>query len=474
MCPLDHFIVALIEEISVFKAISGLRTLTVLLALLEISACPCWAQNSAPTDQETISSLIQQIKELQEHDRELQERVRLLEAGQKESTDPVPSPQASAPGTAETPGQPPSIQPPSIQPQAASAPDLEMHDLHGIRWRGFAEADYKVLDTRAAETGTYGFVPGSAGSFFTGDFNLFLTSRLTPRTSVLSEIDFEEADAQSYKLDLRRILLKYDYNDHLRLAFGRYQTSIGYYNWEFRSATWLQTTADRPLVMEFATNGGILPTQAVGVSVTGSIPSGRLGLSYVAEYGSSDTIRPDINGAPILNDENNGNQINVGFYLQPDWVQGLRIGGSFYHDQISELVQDSDGDQIVRPTDSQRWNQSIVNGHVVYVGKGFEFLNEGFFIRHALIGGSTVFNTSAFYTQVSKAFKRVRPFFRYQYVNASSSNVIYDDIGYRAGPSVGVRFDMNEYFAFKVQLDHTLRRGLPDIDGLHLQLAATF
>jgi hypothetical protein len=81
---------------------------------------------------------------------------------------------------------------------------------------------------------------------------------------------------------LRRVLLKYDYNDHLKMSFGRYQTSIGYYNWAFRSAAWLQTTADRPLVMEFASNGGLLPTQAVGVSMTGAVPSGKLGLNYIA------------------------------------------------------------------------------------------------------------------------------------------------------------------------------------------------
>lgn len=65
--------------------------------------------------------------------------------------------------------------------------------------------------------------------------------------------------------------------------------------------------------MEFASNGGPLPTQAIGVSMTGSIPSGPLGLHYVAEYGSSDTIRPDLNGDGVLTDENNGTHINIGF-----------------------------------------------------------------------------------------------------------------------------------------------------------------
>ena len=143
---------------------------------------------------------------------------------------------------------------------------------------------------------------------------------------MLSEIIFEEGDAQSYSVDLRRMLLKYDWNDHLKFSFGRYQTNIGYYNWAFRSAAWLQTTADRPLVMQYASDGGLLPTQAIGVSVTGAIPSGKLGLNYIAEYGSSDTIRPDLNGSGQVTDENNGNHVNAGFFLRPDAVPGLQIG----------------------------------------------------------------------------------------------------------------------------------------------------
>lgn len=424
-----------------------------------------WSQDGSSSERETISSLVQQIKELRRHDRELQERIRLLEAGQKVA--PVPDASPSGPDV-----------PHPVETDPAP-PSLAMRTLRGIQMRGFAEVNYKVLDQRAPETGAYGFVPGSAGNFYTGDFDLFLTSRLTDRTSVLSEIDFEGNDAQSFKLDLRRLLLKYDVNDHLKLSFGRYQTSIGYYNWAFRSAAWLQTTADRPLVMEFANNGGLLPTQAVGVSVTGNIPSGKLGLHYIAEYGSSDTIRPDINGDSLLNDENNGNQINVGFFLEPDRIRGLRIGGSFYHDKISDLMYSALGGvtyhaSMGAASPSARWGQTVVNAHLIYVSRRLEFLSEGFLIRHTLLGSSETFSTPAFYSQVSKRVGPIRPFARYQYVNANSQNSIYNDIGLRYGPSFGARYDLNDYIAFKAQLDHTVRGGLPDLNGLHLQMAVTF
>jgi hypothetical protein len=432
-----------------------------------------WAQDSKSNDPQTIRQLTEQIKELQQRDRELEERIKALEGEHSATSSPDA---ASAPAT--VPPQVPTQPEPTV---VASLPDI--HNVQGIRWRGFAEADYKVLNQRLPETGTYGFVPGSAGDFFVGDFDLFLTSRLTTKTSVLADLDFQEADAQSFDFDLRRLLLKYDLNDHLHASFGRYQISLGYYNWAFRSAAWLQTTADRPLVMEYSSDGGILPTQAVGVSVTGSIPSGKLALNYVAEYGSSDTIRPDINGDGLANDENNGNHINVGFFMQPDSVRGLRIGGSFYHDQISDLEVPATGVSIpsppsvinvTYPSPRARWNQTIINGHVVYVTSKTEFLNEGFLIRHAPIGPAKTFDTPAFYSQFSRKIGRIRPFVRYQYVNASSRNLIYDDIGSRFGPSFGARYDLNDYIAFKAQLDRTARRGLPDLSGLHFQLAATF
>jgi hypothetical protein len=448
----------------------GCFALLALLALLLLTICS-GAQTST-SDQESIAQLVQQIKQLQQRDQELLERIKVLEAKQQPAS-PVTEANPAAPTVAS--------QPPEQTPSAPEAPPpSDWHDVHGIQFRGFGELDYKVLNQRQPGLGTYGFEPGSAGNFYTGDFGLFLTSRLTDKASMLAEIVFEQGDAQSYSVNLRRMLLKYDYNDHLKMSFGRYQTNIGYYNWAFRSAAWLQTTADRPLVMEYASNGGLLPTQAVGVSVTGAIPSGKLGLNYVAEYGSSDTIRPDISGDGLETDENNGNQVNVGLYIRPDAVVGLQIGTSYYHDKISDYVLDAQTGATIPPPPGSpglaaRYGQSIVNGYVVYVAHGIEFLNEGFLIRDAALHFSnSVYNTPAFYSQISKQIRHFRPFLRFQYVNASPNNQIYNDVDLRYGPSFGARYDLNDYVAFKAQLDHTVRGGQPDLNGLHLQFAFTF
>lgn len=413
---------------------------------LVVLAGTAFAQETTSSDREMIQKLVQQVQELQQ-------RVKDLESERSALVTKPESAIASTP--AEASEQASSTQLPHDVP--------ELHEFHGIRWRGFGEVDYKVLDQRKAELGTFGFVPGSAGNFYTGDFDLLLTATITDKASVLSEIVFGEEDAQTYGVDLERVLLKYDYNDHLKTSFGRYHTGIGYYNTAFHSGSWLQTTADRPLIMEYAVDGGVLPTQAVGFSITGYIPSGKLGLNYVAEYGSSDTIRPHLTRSGVAVDENNGNHVNVGLFLRPDALRGLQIGGSYYHDMISDFARGL----------SVRLGQTIVNTHVVYVGHGVEALNEGFLIRHSYIDRPIIFNMPAFYTQLSKRFGRVRPFIRYQYINANQ-NSIFDDVLLRHGPSFGGRFDFNDNIAFKTQFDHTIRKREPDLNGIHLELAFTF
>jgi len=421
-----------------------------LLLLVGFPSGLGWAQNTDGGDQSTITLLVQQIRELQKQTGELQEKVKALEAEKGQVT---PSPEAAEASTA------------AHEQISDRIGAIEAWDkAHGIQWRGFGEVDYKVLDQRKPELGAAGFNPGSAGNFYTANTTLLLTSRISDKTSVLSEIEFEEEEAQAYRVSLERILLKYDYDDHLKMSFGRYHTGIGYYNTAFHSGAWLQTTANRPLIMEFAHEGGLLPTQAIGVSITGSVPSGKAGLNYIAEYGTSDTNRPDINGSGLSDDENNGNHVNLGIFLRPGHLPGLQIGGSYYHDQVSN------SETVFSP----RYGQTILNGHVVYVAHGTEFLNEGFLIRYAQLHTSVVFDTPAFYSQISQRFGRIRPFFRYQYINGSAHNPIHEDVGLRHGPSFGARYELNDYIAFKAQLDHTLRRGQPDLNGLHLQLAFTF
>lgn len=407
------------------------RTAICLLAL----ACRATAQQS-PNSPPTLEGLQQQIQQLQQQVATLQAQLTTQNA----------NPTATQPEA-----------PPTPSPTESWHPQPER-----ISFRGFGELDYKALDQRAPEIGGGGFVPGSAANFYTGSFDLLVTAPISARTHILSEIDFQETAAQDFKVDVDRLLLTYEFRNWLRVSAGRYQTAIGYYNTTFMSSAWPQTTVDRPLLMAFPDDGGILPVEAVGLSAEGAIPSGKLGLNYVFEYGSSDTIRTEFNGQGTQADENNGNQVNIELFARPDWVRGLEVGGSFYHDNISD-------DRNL----SLRYGQTILNAHVVYVARGIEFLNEGLLIRHTEQNAPLVFNMPGAYSLISKQFGHIRPFFRYQYLNTNPQSTLRD-ILMRYGPSFGARYDFNSKIAFKLQFDNTVRKGQPDLNGVQTQLAFAF
>ena len=138
------------------------------------------------------------------------------------------------------------------------------------------------------------------------------------------------------------------------------------------SHPWLQTAVDRPFLFAFEDGGGILPIHNVGLSATGRIPSGGLGLHYIAEIGNGRTSRSLLD-APVQNhiDENNGKSFNVGLYARPASLPGLQAGFSLYRDTL-------------HPEGNAKTGQTIYAGHLVYNASGMEFLTEGLLLRHAL------------------------------------------------------------------------------------------
>src|SRR4029077_18264593 len=130
-------------------------------------------------------------------------------------------------------------------------------------------------------------------------------------------------------------LLQYRQSDYFGFAVGRYHSSIGYYNTAFHQGAWFETAIGRPFMYAFDDEGGFLPLQEVGVSTSGRIPSGKLGLNYVAEIGNG---RDHLFGAePAQNaqDSNNGKSVNVSIFARPSGFSGLDLGFSIYHDYLT-------------------------------------------------------------------------------------------------------------------------------------------
>jgi hypothetical protein len=314
---------------------------------------------------------------------------------------------------------------------------------------------------------------GDTPSFTLGQLNLFVTSDISERFKVLSEIIFEggpdniygvtTGQRNTFGVDVERFLVEYSHNDYFKLAAGRWHTAIGYYNTAYHHSTWFQTAADRPFLFAFEDRGGILPIHSVGASASGLIPSGRLGLHYVAEVGNGRASRSPLTEEPVQNviDDQNHKAYNLAIFARPEAVPGLQVGFSAYRD-------------LLAPANSPRVDETILAAHAVFVRPSFEWLNEALVVRHTPLGSADTFNTPGFYTQVSKKFGSYRPYFRYQYVNAANAEPIFPDIKLRQGPSVGIRFDASESVAVKLQYDYTALRQQASVSGLALQIGFTF
>jgi len=329
-----------------------------------------------------------------------------------------------------------------------------------LQLRGYGDVGWRATD-----------LAGDTNSFFLGQLNLFITSRLTDHASFLAETVIEaDSGTNQFGIEPERLMLIYSVNDHLNLSFGRYHTAIGFYNTAYHHSALMQTTERRPFLFEFEDGGGILPIHNVGVSATGVVSS-TLGLHYVAEIGNGRSARTVLGDNPVQNvtDEHNGKAFNLALYVRPRAIPGLQFGASGYHDHLAPVV-------LVNgvPMNAPGVQENILAGHVVYQNSRFEFLNEGVLLRHAADNSALINNIPGFYSQVSERFGSYRPYFRYEYVNVPVNDPLYSDVGLIHGPRAGVRYSLNESAAFKFELGRDMRRNLPSVNRVGTQLSFAF
>lgn len=394
------------------------------------------------------------MREMREQITALEARVRELEARQ-----PAPASSASAPETT----KPDAAVTKTVAETKPVSHDADAHGAAGqhgehdpdqtgaphLQIQGFADVDLRASNEKGSHT-----------SFALGQLDLFITSRLSEKFDVLSELIVEANERNEFTFEIHRLLLQYTPNDYLRLGVGRYHTAIGYYNTAYHHGSWFQTAADRPFIFAFEGKGGILPLHNVGLQATGRVPRAPWGMRYVAEVGNGRASRTPLD-QPVQtsSDENNRKAFNLGLFVRPNSARGLQAGFSVYRDRLT-------------PLNAAPVGQTIGAGYVVYQNARYESLNE--FVLMRLDSGGRVFNTPAFYTQISRQFGNARPFFRYQYVNVPRDNPLFADVGRRNGPAFGLRYDLTDYAAFKTQYESTSRRSKKRLDELRMQLAFTF
>jgi hypothetical protein len=411
--------------------------IALLLALNPIATPSVCADDQPLADESSaIRRMNQQIQELQAKVNELEARLNGVTGGTSHG-DVAVSAAADAPSDVT----------PTPQPPSAAQEWQDDNAIPSVKLRMIGDMGYKVSDQH-----------GKTNSFHISD-----------RVSVLGEVLFISREGNVLDTDVERLLLQYKHSDYLNFAIGRYHSSIGYYNTTFHQGAWFQTTVDRPFMYTSDDEGGFLPLQEVGVTINGQIPSGRLGLNYVAEIGNGRFRLLGSEPAQNFQDTNNGKSLNFALYARPSWLPGWQTGFSIYHDYLTF-------------SDNMNHGELISTVHVVYTSSNYEFLNEVMLVRHTgnITGAPRVFHTPGFYTQFSRRFGKYRPYFRYSYLNAGMAEPIFGDpadgpiVGQRNGPTLGLRYDLNEHSTSKLQYNHLAQRGQENFNELLTQFSFAF
>lgn len=414
------------------------RKISAVLLLMVPSLFAQQSSSTASDDHQLVMQLLQRVSELEA------EVSRLKGAAQTPAAPPLVSalpeaPPVAAPSTSSAPG---------------GMPGMSLPDVAGLQFRGFSDFGFTDSDQKGAHS-----------TFYTGAFNLFMTSRLSDQFSALGEMLIEFDPSNGVHLDLERAEFHYTPSDYFNLTAGRFHTAIGYYNTTYHHASWLLPTVNRPFLFAFEDQGGILPTHNVGLSATGAIPSGPLGLHYIAEIGNG---RASINSTAaasvqVQQDDNSRKSWNFAGFSRPSALPGFQLGFSVYGDRLY-------------PTALPKIAETIWDGYVTYHPSGFEFTTEVLEMRHSLENSNVVFHIPGFYSLISKDVGRgVKPYFSWDYLNVAKNEPLYGtSIGLHHGPTTGVRYDFTDFAAFKLEYYRLMRRAVPEVNGFRADVAFTF
>jgi hypothetical protein len=312
----------------------------------------------------------------------------------------------------------------------------------------FGDATYIATDRKIPA----GFSLGQ----LVGHINASLDDHLT----FFSELS-ATAQPTGYAFEVERSILRYDFNDAVKLSVGRYHTPIGYWNTAFHHGSWLQTTVSRPEMIKFGSQ--LIPTHFVGAFAEGNLPSGNLGLSYMIGVGNG--RGNTISRGGDAGDVNGSRAVSVSLFARPISIFGLQAGAGYYHDRVTPpLIAGA--------------NEGISSAYVAWERERPEVIVDYARIDHDPLGAGPSTTNHAGYAQLgyrlTGAAHEWKPYVRAERVSTAANDVIYGplDLGY-TGFIAGTRYDFAEYAALKAEVRREKFQGFGWSRGLYVQAAFT-
>jgi hypothetical protein len=346
---------------------------------------------------------------------------------------------------------------PSSHAAAAAADGQEpqdAHDQHGasdgpsFHLRGFTDMDFAQTDDTHSPDG-----------FSLGQFALHLSASLGPKVSFFGETSFT-ARSNTFTVEVERAILRYDYNDAFKISVGRYHTPINYWNTAFHHGLWLQTTIDRPQMIEFG--GTFLPVHFVGLLAEGSVGPPAAGVGY--NFGVGNGRGAILSRAGDAGDVNKNRAWLAKVYARPAALYSVEMGAAVYHDLLTLPTVDG-------------VPELISSAYVAVTRETPEIIAELANVHHHDPLSATDFNSQAFYVQAAWRLANYpdwKPYGRYEKMLGAVGEPVFGDVSSYTG-TLGVRYELSDTAALKAEYRHFRRpESVQIINGVFVQAALTF
>jgi len=324
---------------------------------------------------------------------------------------------------------------------------------------GFADASFIAEDVSFPEDDDE-----TKAGFFLGEFDLYMVSQLSPKWSFLGELVFEFEQGGETRADVERVFVKYSVSDMFWTSFGRRHTPLGYWNETYHHGLFLQPTVERPLVLRFEDQGGVLPIHAVGIEVGGRKFTGPWSLDY--RGGVYNGRGPTREVVQSLGDANVNKAALLKLTASHDRSNRFRFGGMVYRDEIPPNTE------ALAP--HAEMDERIYGIHFIYEREQIKFYSELYDIRHLESGTSEDWDHLGYYVLAVWRPWAWKPYLGYEVLDLEEGDPYYDGIPTPQKRALaGVRFDPIPFLALKFELR---RDDFTDTEanGVAVQVAYTF
>lgn len=324
-----------------------------------------------------------------------------------------------------------------LTPEAAESP------IHVI---GFADIDYVANDA------------GTTDGFEIGQVVGHVAATVADRLNVFGEFSATAHDSE-YKLEVERIIARYDFNNDYSLSAGRYHTPIGYWNTAYHHGAWLQTSVGRPQVVRFGSP--LVPIHFVGLLFDGDIPGSDHDLSYSIGVGNG--RHSNIARAGDAGDINSNRAWSANLRYRPSDINGLSAGIGIY----SDLVEPPSGIEVDEKIYSAFFAMETETPEVIV-----EFIRSD----HEATSVQASGGMDAYYAQIAYRLKggmqALKPYFRVEKTEIDDSDPLLSPLNQDYKSAIaGVRYDFASSAALKFEYRSEKYANLVRDNGLYVQLS---